>query len=85
MEGSDGQDGMAVSNRKYIAVSAAETGKKQQESWRQILRRSLVQCPRCSEVWLVVGAQENDRYVCKDCGHAFAIKLSPVPTDISQT
>jgi transposase-like protein len=24
----------------------------------------------------VIGARENDRYVCKDCGHGFAIKLS---------
>jgi len=83
MERSNGQDGMALSNKKYIAVSAAKSGKKQQESWRELLRRSLVQCPRCSEVWLVVGAQENDRYVCNNCGHAFAIRLSRVPTDVN--
>ena len=39
----------------------------------EILRRWLVQCPQCSEVCLVVGARENDQYVCKDCGHSFTI------------
>ena len=33
-------------------------------------------CPQCQAQWLVVGARENDRYVCKDCGHGFPIKLS---------
>ena len=27
-----------------------------------------MKCPQCSEVRLVVGAQENDQYVCDDCG-----------------
>ena len=26
-----------------------------------------MKCPQCSEVRLVVGARENDQYVCKDC------------------
>lgn len=43
------------------------------ESWTEILRRRLVECPRCSEVWLVVGARENDCYICKDCEHSFVI------------
>jgi len=51
------------------------TGKRG-ERWFEVLRRWLVQCPQCSEVWLVVGAHEKDRYVCKDCGHSFTIRLS---------
>jgi rRNA maturation endonuclease Nob1 len=38
-----------------------------------MLRRWLVECPRCAQVWLAVGARENDRHVCKDCGHGFVI------------
>ncbi|MDQ3802450.1 MAG: hypothetical protein M3416_01125 [Acidobacteriota bacterium] len=41
-----------------------------------MLRRWLVECPQCAQVWLVVGARENDRHVCKDCGHAFVVSLS---------
>ena len=41
------------------------------ESWPAMLRRWLVECPRCAQVWLVVGAKGNERHVCKDCGHGF--------------
>jgi rRNA maturation endonuclease Nob1 len=41
-----------------------------------MLRRWFVRCPRCAEVWLVVGAREDDRHVCKGCGHGFVIRLS---------
>lgn len=51
-------------------------GKRRGEGWPAKLRRWLIECPRCAEVWLVVGARENDRHVCKDCGHGFAIRLS---------
>jgi len=51
--------------------------RKRAERWFEVLRRWLVQCPQCSEAWLVVGARENDRYVCKDCGHSFTITFSP--------
>jgi transposase-like protein len=66
---------MAISN-KYIVLPESNTEEKQGESWREILPRWLVRCPQCLEQWLVIGARENDRYVCKDCGHGFAIKLS---------
>ena len=66
---------MATSN-KYIVLSASDTEEKQGESWREILSRWLVRCPQCLEQWLVIGVRENDQYVCKDCGHGFAIKLS---------
>lgn len=66
---------MATSN-KYIVLSKSNKMEKQGESWREILPRWLVRCPRCLEQWLVIGARENDRYVCKDCCHGFAIKLS---------
>ena len=51
-------------------------GKRAREGWPAMLRKWLVECPQCAEVWLVVGARENDRHVCKDCGHAFAVRFS---------
>lgn len=51
-------------------------GRQGGASWPAMLRRWLVACPRCAQVWLVVGARENDRHVCKDCGHAFVVTLS---------
>ena len=62
--------------RKYMVLSESNTDKKQGESWRETLDRWLVRCPQCREQWLVIGARENDPYVCKDCGHGFYIKLS---------
>lgn len=44
-----------------------------EKSWLVTLRRWLVQCPQCTEVRLVVGARENDRYTCRECGHDFTI------------
>jgi hypothetical protein len=49
------------------------------ESWPAMLRRWLVECPQCDQIWLVVGARENDRHVCKDCGHGFIVNLSTKP------
>ena len=61
---------MAIPENKYIVLpEAAREGNRSFE----ILRRWLVQCPQCSEVRLVVGARENDQYVCKNCGHGFTI------------
>ena len=45
-----------------------------------MLRRWIVECPRCAEVWLVVGAHEMDGHVCKACGHGFAI--APPPAEV---
>lgn len=67
---------MGTTSDKYIVLSERNTEKKQGESWRETLHRWLVQCPQCHEQWLVIGVRENDRYVCRDCGHDFAIKLS---------
>ena len=67
---------MATTSNKYIVLSESNTEKRAGESWREILDRWLVRCPQCREQWLVIGARENDRYVCKDCGHGFPIKLS---------
>jgi rubredoxin len=41
--------------------------------WREMLRRWIVECPRCGQAWLVVGAREMDGHVCKACGHGFRI------------
>ena len=67
---------MATTSNKYIVLSESNTEKKQEESWREILHRWLVRCPQCQEHWLVIGARENDPYVCKHCGHRFVIKLA---------
>lgn len=59
------------------SVRPAEgAGKRSGEGWTSMLRRWLVECPRCAQVWLVVGARENDKHVCKDCGHGFVLSLS---------
>lgn len=72
---------MAVRENEYIVLLETTAGKHRGERWFERLRKWLVQCPQCSEVRLVVGAQENDRYVCKDCGHSFTIKYSAVTND----
>ena len=61
---------------EHIAQTAPETGKGAGESWLEMLRQWLVQCPQCAEVRLVVGANEKDRYICKDCGTSFIIGLN---------
>ena len=63
---------------QHIVLPETTDGKKRGERWFDVLRRWLVQCPQCSEVRLVVGAHENDQYVCKDCGHSFSITFSAV-------
>jgi transposase-like protein len=67
---------MVLAANERTVLSERTLARRPEESWLEILRRWLVQCPQCSEVRLVVGAYENDRYVCKDCGHSFVIKLS---------
>jgi len=69
---------MAVPENDYIVLRQPASRKQRRERWFERLRQWLVQCPECSEVRLVVGAKENDRYVCKDCGHSFTIKFSAV-------
>ena len=64
---------MVLSEKKYIVLPEATVKERDGERPFGILRRWLVQCPQCSEVRLVVGARENDQYVCKDCGHSFTI------------
>jgi hypothetical protein len=62
-----------------VILPGEGTARRKDESWPAKLRRWLVECPQCSQVWLVVGARENDRHVCKDCGHAFVVSLSVAP------
>jgi transposase-like protein len=72
---------MARNNNGHIVLQGGRTEKRLGESWLEILKRWLVECPQCAEIWLVVGARENDRYICKDCGHSFAIRFSIKPSD----
>jgi transposase-like protein len=76
---------MAIKEGRYIVLQKDRVEKRGSESRLEILKRWLVQCPQCAEVWLVVGARENDPYICKDCGHGFAIKFSITASDISQS
>ena len=66
---------MSLAETKYVVFEEHEL-KKAKESLPETLRRWLVKCPQCTEVRLVIGARENERYVCKDCGHSFTIRLS---------
>lgn len=68
---------MGLREKSYVILTESDTGKKvgASESWLEMLRRWIVECPGCSEVWLIVGARENDPYVCKTCGHGFSIRL----------
>ena len=67
---------MGLGRSDYLALTDTRTRKAAGESWLEMLRQWLVQCPQCSEVRLVVGAHEDDQYVCKDCGHSFSIRRS---------
>jgi len=67
---------MAVPENQYIVLPGTIEGKKRGERWSEVLKRWLVKCPQCSEVRLVVGAHEDDEYVCKNCKHRFTIKFS---------
>ena len=64
---------MGLEQSDYLALTGIRTRRGSEESWLEMLRQWLVQCPQCSEIRLVVGAQQNDQYVCKDCGHSFSI------------
>lgn len=81
--GESDPEGMALNKNKYIFLSESSIRRSSGESWLEILQRWSVQCPQCQEIWLVIGAHENDRYVCKNCGHAFAIKLSSARKNVS--
>lgn len=61
---------MAISSNATQQIGNLDGSEK---SWLVTLRRWLVQCPQCTEVRLVVGARENDRYKCRQCGHDFTI------------
>jgi len=74
---------MAVPENQYIVLPETIDGKKRGERWFEVLRRWLVKCPQCSEVRLVVGALENNEYVCKNCGHRFNIKSSGATKELS--
>jgi transposase-like protein len=65
---------MSLAETKYVVFQEHELKKQATESLPETLRRWLVKCPQCTEVRLVVGARENERYVCKDCGHSFTIR-----------
>lgn len=72
---------MALEQSEYVVLSEGNAHKRGKESWAAMLRRWLVKCPRCSEVWLVIGAREKEGHICKDCGHSFIIRLTDAPKD----
>ena len=63
----------------YVVLPEGGAGKREGAGWLERLRRWLVECPQCAAVWLVVGARENDGYICKDCGHGFVIRFLVAP------
>ncbi len=67
---------MGLADTKYVVLSEDGFTKAATERWPDILRRWLVQCPKCAEIMLAVGARENERYVCRDCGHRFTIRAA---------
>ena len=71
---------MSLAETKYV-VFQHELKEQATESLPETLRRWLVKCPQCTEVRLVIGARENERYVCKDCGHSFIIRFSVAAND----
>ena len=75
---------MSLAQSNYVVYPEGTLSKEATESWPELVRRWLVQCPNWTEIRLVVGAQENERYVCKDCEHIFSIRLS-VPADDDST
>jgi hypothetical protein len=66
---------MGLKGIGYVVLPDEGAGRRGNEGWSAMLRRWLIECPQCAEVWLVVGARENDRHVCKDCGHGFTISF----------
>ena len=64
---------MGLGPSEHMALRAPEARKGAGENWLEMLKQWLVECPQCSEVRLVVGAREKDRYICKYCGHSFVI------------
>jgi hypothetical protein len=70
---------MGASETGYVVLPEGGAGKRAGDRWLELLRRWLVECPQCATVWLVVGARENDGYICKDCGHGFIIRFLVAP------
>ena len=64
---------MGLAETEYVGLSEDGFTKPVTERGPETLRRWLVQCPKCAEIMLAVGARENERYVCRDCGHSFTI------------
>jgi len=64
---------MELRKIEHSSQTPPETSNPEAKKWREVLRQWLVQCPECTEVRLVVGLQENDQYICKDCGNSFVI------------
>ncbi len=69
---------MKLGPGEHIAQGAVEARRDPGDNWLEMLKQWLVQCPQCSEVRLVVGAHEIDRYICKNCGHSFVIGFQSI-------
>ncbi len=76
---------MALETNERILVLTGNVTGSVGETWSEILQRWFVECPQCTNVWLVVGARESDAHVCKGCGHGFAIKTSVARSERTST
>jgi hypothetical protein len=78
---------MGIKEAGYVVPSDGRAGerRRRRDGWLDSLRRWLVECPQCAEVWLIVGARDNDSHVCKECGHSFTIKVSVTTAERKST
>ncbi len=41
---------------------------------KEALKQLFQTCPKCGQVWLIFGMEENDEYTCQACNHSFIIQ-----------
>ena len=48
---------------------------REDKAWQSLIQRVALDCPRCNQTWLILGADHRDHpYICKACGHSFKIE-----------
>ncbi|MEP7343142.1 MAG: hypothetical protein ABI977_35785 [Acidobacteriota bacterium] len=45
-------------------------------NWLEALKRKTQTCPHCGQRWLIIGARNNQKHPCRDCGQYFIIQQS---------
>jgi acetyl-CoA carboxylase beta subunit len=58
----------------FVIITSNKTfGQEKEEHRWATLQNCFVRCPRCSEIWLVPGANKNEEHLCAHCRHNFLI------------